>query len=148
MASSDKTTNVRKHSWLKFGTIPVYGWKERVSRQPSVKIRVPLIRAEIWTWSLLNMKYELNPLDFGIGRLICFSSTIRSAITCLSLTRIGYNAIEGKVKAVGVTQTAAYMCWLLGNFSDQCGDIAPNFFHTPHYFYYEILVKKNATIAL
>ena len=70
------------------------------------------------------MKYELNPLDCGIGRLIYFSSTVISAITCLSLIRIGCNAIEEKVKAVGVTRTVAYAFWLLGNFSDQCGDIA------------------------
>ena len=88
------------------------------------------------------MKYEFNPLDFGIGRLICFSSTVNFAITCLWLIRIGYNAIEEKVKAVGVMRTVAYVCWLLGNFSDHCGDIAPNLFHKPHYFYYEILVPK------
>jgi len=29
MASSDRTINVRKHSWFNFGTTPVYGWKER-----------------------------------------------------------------------------------------------------------------------
>lgn len=85
------------------------------------------------------MKYKINPLDFGIGRLICFSSTVSSV---LSLIRIGYNAIEEKVKAVGVMRTVAYVCWLLGNFSDQCGDIAPHLFHKHHYFYYEILLSK------
>ena len=94
------------------------------------------------------MKYELNPLDFGIGRLICFSSTAISAITRLSLIRIGYNATEEKLKAAGLTRTVAYACWLLGNFSDHCGDITPNLFHKPHYFYYEILVSKNAIIQL
>jgi len=88
------------------------------------------------------MKYELDLLDFGIGRLTCFSSTVSSAITCLYLIRIGYNAIEEKVKAVGVTRTVAYVCWLLGNFSDQSGDIAPDLFHKHHYFSYEILVSK------
>jgi len=29
MASSDRTINVRKHSWPNFGTIPVNGWKKR-----------------------------------------------------------------------------------------------------------------------
>jgi hypothetical protein len=88
------------------------------------------------------MKYELNPLVYGIGRLNCFSSTVSSAITWLSLIRIGYNATEEKVKAIGVKRTVAYACWLLGNFSDYCGDIAPDLFHKPHYFYYEILVSK------
>jgi len=46
------------------------------------------------------------------------------------------------VKAVGVTRTVAYVCWLLSDFSDQCGDIAPNLFQMPHYFNYEILISK------
>lgn len=55
--------------------------------------------------------------------LIQTCGTVTSAITHVSLTRTGYNAIDEYVNVVCTTRTSAYSCWLLGDFSDQCEEI-------------------------
>jgi hypothetical protein len=48
--------------------------------------------------------------------------TVTSAITHVSVTRNGYNAIDEQVNAICTTRTSANSCCLLSDFSDQCED--------------------------
>jgi stage V sporulation protein SpoVS len=67
------------------------------------------------------------------------------AITRVSLTRIGYNAIDQYVNAVCITRTFASSCWLLRDFSDLFEDISLD--GGPHFFFLSRSHSK-ATIAL
>jgi hypothetical protein len=50
-------------------------------------------------------------------------SIVSSAITRVSFTGIGYNAIDEQANAVCITRNLAYACWLLHDFSSQREDI-------------------------
>ena len=77
-------------------------------------------------------------------------------LMCISLTRTVYNAIDEEGKAVCITQTFVYACWLLRDFRDRYEDErlddGPNFFLTWPYSYYAVFCNvrshKNATTAL
>jgi len=47
-------------------------------------------------------------------------STISSAITRVSLKRVGSNATDEEVHAVCTVRACAQVCWLLRDFCDRC----------------------------
>jgi hypothetical protein len=63
---------------------------------------------------------------------IKLTDTVSSAIMRVSLTRIGYKAVDEQVNAICTKRTFAYACWVLRDFSSHCEGIrlddGPNVF--------------------
>ena len=70
-------------------------------------------------------------------KLVFYSKSIVSAdITRVLLTWADYNPIDEQVSVVCATRNFVYMCWILGDFSDQCQDIERKLIHNAYQFYY------------
>jgi hypothetical protein len=74
----------------------------------------PLLRKERKTTTKMKKKAEEKQHKL--------KHIINSATKCISLMRIDWNAIDEQGKAVYITWSFAYVCWLLQAFSDKCGD--------------------------